>query len=211
MYDASNIHFIKINESLRRFQYTNKWLWTYPIARHCLTFLITLFFHFMPYIHNELYYSLQEVLRHPRCASQTWMEDATFDLGFLRIRNSNVRTRFRSEKKPDPLPIAFPARLNLKGTHSNITFDINIENQKYVRHIINSNLHFKDLTMQKPRSNTAESMRATFQLSPLSEISSKDEDIPHEAIECSAIASKLLRSCDPSIQIEHHCRFPFII
>ena len=98
----------------------------------------------MPYIHNELYYSLQESLRHPRCASRTWMEHPTFDLGSLRIRNSNVRTCFRSEKNPDPLPIAFPARLNLKGTHSDIAFDINSENQKYVRHIIILNLHFKD-------------------------------------------------------------------
>ena len=90
----------------------------------------------MPYIHNELYHSLQEVLRHPRCASRTWLEDPTFDLGPLRIRNTNVSTRFWSEKNIDPLPIAFPAILNLKGAYSNITFDIDVENLQYVRRII---------------------------------------------------------------------------
>jgi hypothetical protein len=40
---------------------------------------------------------------------------------------------------------------------------------------------------------TAKSMRAVFQLSPLSEASSKDPDIPKEAVKCSSIAMAILK------------------
>lgn len=190
---------------------TNKWLWTYPITHRCLTSLTTLSFSFMPYIHNVLYYSLQEALRHPRCASWTWMEDPTFDLGSLRIRNSNVSTCFRSERNIDPLPIAFPARLNLKGAYSNITLNIDIENQKYVRHILIFNLHSKKLNIAETTNRY--SWYDEGHLSTITIIWHifKNADILHEAIECNTIASTLLQSCISSPQIEHHRTFPFII
>ena len=82
--------------------------------------------------HSALYYSLREVLRHPRCASRMWMQSSTYDLDELRIRNLNVTSRFWSDDGMDPLPIAFPARLNLKGASSHITLDFDVEEQEYV-------------------------------------------------------------------------------
>jgi hypothetical protein len=84
-------------------------------------------------IHGALYRSLQEVLRHPKCASEAWMENPTVDFGQLRVRNFNVTTHFGIDIGMDNIQIAFPARLNLSGAYSHIALDINVEDQEYVR------------------------------------------------------------------------------
>ena len=80
-------------------------------------------------IHNALYRSLQEVLRHPKCASEMWRESPSCDFDLLRVRNFDIATHFGM----NDIQIAFPARLNLNGAYSRIALDLNVENQEYMR------------------------------------------------------------------------------
>jgi hypothetical protein len=84
-------------------------------------------------IDGALYRSLQEVLRHPKCASEAWMENPTIDFGQLRVPNFNVTPHIGIDRRMDDIQIAFPARLNLSGACSHIALDLNVEDQEYVR------------------------------------------------------------------------------
>ena len=63
------------------------------------------------------------------------MERSTFNLDELRVRNLNVTSHFWSDDGMYPLPISFPAKLNLEGNYNHIILDLDVEDQEYVSHL----------------------------------------------------------------------------
>ena len=74
--------------------------------------------------HSELYYSLIETLHHPNCASSAWLDNPTINRGQIHVGSSDVHSRYWADDEMDPISIAFPAKLNLNGIHSNLALGL---------------------------------------------------------------------------------------
>ena len=82
--------------------------------------------------HSDLYYSLQAALRHPNCASSTWLDNPSINKAQIHVDDSNVNSRYWMDDDMEPISITFPAKLNLNGIHSQLTLDLTEEYNKFV-------------------------------------------------------------------------------
>lgn len=103
-------------------------------------------------IHSLLHYSLNEALHHIKCATAAWMSS---DIGQMRIMNSDVKTLYWIDEDFEMISISFPAKLNLEGCYSQLTFEFNNDSSKKVS---SSDCHVlvKDISSYHQYSNQRE-------------------------------------------------------